>query len=134
MKVYEKLAGLFSMVEHSKDAEKIDQYKKEIMDLTDVDDFNQSTIEISIYPNYQKSQINMEGEKLVFEACLPLFCYNDEEDIVGINELVLVNHTLIVTPSFIDGFDLEVKGKNNSEGSDFLYGIFYDCLNKEIQA
>lgn len=38
------------------------------------------------------------------------------------------DHTIIATPSFISGFQIDIKGKNRNDIKDYLHQLFSECF------
>lgn len=43
-------------------------------------------------------------------------------------------HQLIVTPSLFSGFDMRITGRNRNDIKEYLYQLFDDVLNEQVEA
>jgi len=43
-------------------------------------------------------------------------------------------HTAKVTPSFLNGFDIYITGRNRNDIKDYLYDVYYHWLAEEVDA
>ena len=41
-------------------------------------------------------------------------------------------HTLIVTPSLMSGFDMRITGRDRNQTKDYLYEVYQHCLKAEV--